>query len=207
MRYVPSGREKGIYIVMSDTYCNRENMPMDRIVFNQTELDAVMGAGQVIALCDNKYVISPSDNTSYISIGEVSAVVGCTAIETLSMGMTFIGFTPVFLEKGKALKPKAAACEVRRISSFASSFKSSFASSFGTSFASSFATSFSSMYEYEYEFRIASSFSGSFGGSFGGSYVTGSFKNVSSFGVGSARAIKKQAVREIAVNGYGLNLI
>lgn len=151
-----------------------------------------------MALCDNTYAISPAENAVYIAIGEVSAVVECSAIEALSMGMSFIGFTPVFSGKKpvkEAIKQYIPAV-TSFVSSFASSFSASFTTSYKSSFTTSFATSFSAMHEFEYEYRT--SFATSF---------SGSFKNVSSFGVGSMRAVKKQVVRKIAVNGYGLDLI
>lgn len=163
---------------------------MDRIVFDQAELDNTITKHSTIALCDNHYDISPSEDTSYVAIGEVSAVVRCSAIEALSMGMVFIGFTPVFSDKKEVKEEKKR--YISAVTSFASSFAGSFSTSFATSFTTSFSTSFSAMHEYEYEF--ATSFSGS-------------FKNVSSFNTGSMRAVKKQVVREVAVNGYGLNLI
>lgn len=175
---------------------------MDRIVFNQAELDKINTQNTTVALCDNTYAISPAENAVYIAIGEVSAVVECSAIEALSMGMSFIGFTPVFSGKKpvkEAIKQYIPAV-TSFVSSFASSFSASFTTSYKSSFTTSFATSFSAMHEFEYEYRT--SFATSFSGSFGSS-----FKNVSSFGVGSMRAVKKQVVRKIAVNGYGLDLI
>lgn len=167
---------------------------MERIVFNQNELDMIGTEAGSVALCDNDYIISPSPDTEYIAIGTVNAVVKCSAVQAISLGLTFIGFDPVF--DGNYEPAPMARKELP--SSFVSSFTSSFKGSFSSSFTTSYTTSFSSMYEYEY--RI---------GSFSGSFKGGSFKLSTSFTVGSMRMTlkKRPVVREISVNGYGLNLI
>ena len=76
---------------------------MDIIVFNQKELDNA-SAARSIALCDNDFNIAPSENTEYTAIGKVNAVVGCSAVRAVALGMTFIGFTPVFDEDLKIQK-------------------------------------------------------------------------------------------------------
>lgn len=174
---------------------------MERIVFNQQELDKIGTDTTAVALCDNDYTISPVPGRTYLAIGTVNAVVKCTAIQAISIGLTFINFTPVF--DGTDFPAPVKRTVVNVPASFASSFSSSFKSSFAASFNTSFTTSFSGMYEYEYEYRTSSFKRGSFSGSFTG----GSMRLSASFATGSMRIRKRMVVREIAVNGYGLNLI
>lgn len=149
---------------------------MNVIVFNQQELDAVPSEVKAVALCDNSFVLPPTPDREYISIGTVSAVVPCCAVGAVRMGLVFTGFIPEFDNSLTA----TVICHDTKVA------PSSFCSSFISSFASSFASSFSSMHEYEYEY--GTSFSASFAGSMPSSF-------------------KKTVIREIAVNGYGLNLI
>lgn len=174
---------------------------MEKIVFNQRELDAAASC-RVIALCDNDYIITPRNDSEYIAIGNVRAVVKCSAIRAISMGMTFIGFNPEFDDCEDY--EEVTVPEVKSFSSFASSFKSSFSTSFKTSFTTSYSTSFTHRHEYEYRTSFNK-------GSFSGSFTGGSFRMKTSFAPGSMGTMiklrKKYVVREISVNGYGLNLI
>lgn len=153
---------------------------MNVIVFNQQELDAIPAEVKSVALCDNSFVLPPTPDREYIAIGTVSAAIPCRAIDAVRLGIVFTGFIPEFDNS----MPVKEACLDTKVAP--SSFCSSFVSSFASSFTSSFFTSFSSMHEYEYEY--GTSFSASFAGSMPSSF-------------------KKTVIREIAVNGYGLNLI
>ena len=103
-------------------------------------------------------------------------------------------------------------CPVRPPSSYSSSFHGSFSMVLATSFSGSFSMMFVTSFSGSFSMRFVTSFSGSFSGSFrrgqsfrlsGGSFLT-SFRT--SF---KARCLvrEKRIVKEISVNGYGLNLI
>lgn len=183
---------------------------MSKIVFEQLQLDELLlhgGAARVI-LCDNDFVIPLCRGVSYGAIGDVRATIGCSGAEAARLGIIFENFSPEFTAK----KPPVYANVPHGIHPavpvnaepgvIPSSFSGSFATSFSGSFSASFSGSFHAMYEYEYE-------SGSFAGSFAGSFSS-SFRVGTSF-VGSAAGImrlrKNYVTKEIAVNGYGLNLI
>lgn len=156
---------------------------MDRIVFNQGELESAVSSGiAVIYLCDNDFILPSAPGISYGAIGTVTASIGMTADLARDNGISFLGFTPVFdpcVHVAHGIRPQ------QTPSSF-SSFSSSFAGSFTGSFPG-----------------IWGSFSSSFTSSFAGSF-TSSF--ASSFS-GSFSLTKRYIIKTIAVNGYGLDLI
>ncbi len=178
---------------------------MEKIVFNQSELNAAIGCRSIM-LCDNDYVIEPCADTEYSAVGAVSAVVKCSPLRAISLGMCFMGFIPQFDDTPEQEKTEREKVP-HKATSFSSSFNSSFVSSLAGSFASSFKTSYKGSFSGSYVYRGGSFVKSSFIGSFAFS----SFRMNSSFVRGSAGVLKrlgkKYAVREIAVNGYGLNLI
>lgn len=178
---------------------------MDKIVFEQLQLDELLLHGAMtVVLCDNDFVIPLYGDVHYSVIGDVHAEIACSRSEAASLGIVFENFSPeftvdeppVYANVPRGIHP--AVPVYAEFASFASSFASSFAASFNTSFITSFAGSFYGMYEYEYE-------SGSFPGSFASSFRTGASFSGSAASV--MRLREKYVVREIAVNGYGLNLI
>lgn len=178
---------------------------MEKIVFNQSELNAAIGCRSIM-LCDNDFVIEPCEDTEYIAVGTVSAVVKCSPLRAITLGMCFTGFIPRFDDTSEQEKTEQEKV-LHKATSFSSSFKSSFAASFAGSFTSSFKTSYKGSFSGSYAYR-----GGSFAkSSFISSFAFSSFRMHSSFVRGSAGVLKrlgkKYAVREIAVNGYGLNLI
>ena len=165
---------------------------MDTIVFCQEELDnaVLQGCGH-IGLCDGKFSLGTQGGIRYTAIGRVNASEFAAAD------------TPVHM-----LMP----CPVRPPSSYSSSFHGSFSMVLATSFSGSFSMMFVTSFSGSFSMRFVTSFSGSFSGSFrrgqsfrlsGGSFLT-SFRT--SF---KARCLvrEKRIVKEISVNGYGLNLI
>lgn len=181
---------------------------MAEIVFDQQGLDAAVASGALsILLCDNTFTIPLCSGVHYCAIGDVEAQADMSPSEAQRYSIEFEGFEPVFAMEDApvyAHVPHGIHPAVPGTGSFASSFATSFVSSFMTSFTTSFSGSFFGMYEYEYEYET-----GSFTSSFASSFST-SFRMSASFG-GSAASLmrirKKYIVREIAVNGYGLNLI
>ncbi|MDO5396468.1 MAG: hypothetical protein Q4G33_00930 [bacterium] len=195
---------------------------MDKIVFEQSQLDELLPNGTMtVVLCDNNFVIPLCRDVRYSAIGDVKAEIACSRAEAGKLGIVFENFSPEFIiDDTLADEPPIYANVPHGIhpavpgntdyglltagASFASSFASSFAISFVSSFASSFSGSFNGsfygMYEYEYEYE-----GGSFPGSFSSSFRAG----MSFFGSSASvmRLREKYVVREIAVNGYGLNLI
>lgn len=191
---------------------------MDKIVFEQSQLDSLLLHGAMtVVLCDNNFVIPLCRDVRYSAIGDVRAEIACSRAEAAGLGIGFENFEPEFAELGlSAEKPPAYANIPHGIhpavpgnaelgltsfmSSFVSSFAASFSGSFSGSFFGSFVSSFYGIYEYEYEYET-----GSFPGSFSSSFRTGaSFSGSAAFVM---RLRESYVVREIAVNGYGLNLI
>lgn len=185
---------------------------MDTIVFCQEELDnaVLQGCGH-IGLCDGKFSLGTQGGIRYTAIGRVNASIPITKEEAHKRSVIFEGFLPEFAAADTPVH-MLMPCPVRPPSSYSSSFHGSFSMAFVTSFSGSFSMMFVTSFSGSFSMRFVTSFSGSFSGSFrrgqpfrlsGGSFLT-SFRT--SF---KARylAREKRIVKEISVNGYGLNLI
>lgn len=196
---------------------------MDTIVFSKDELQkAVENGYKNIALCDGSFELSAAQGVEYTAIGEVTASIPLSERAAQRRGIRFHGFTPSFALKNSPVY-RLIPCPVKPAPQ--RNGASSYGTSYASSYSSSFMTSYFSEWEYEWEYSTsfsASSFSGSFGtrlrSSFQGSF-SGSFRLRSSFisaGSGSAgsssfrlsrRFRRKYIIKEISVNGYGLNMI
>ncbi len=112
----------------------------DAIVFSQQELEkALINNAKSICLCDNCFNLPFSCDMVYYALGEVSAEIAMTFVQSIKNNVTFDGFVPEF--KAAEMPPK--------IKSYTSS-----------------ASSYLYEYEYEYEYRTSMSSSGSGAGSF-----------------------------------------
>ena len=183
---------------------------MDIIVFCQEELDKALLRGcRHICLCDGQFSLAAYGGIRYTAIGSVSASFPAPREEADKLGIVFEGFTPGFAAVKTpvyALMP----CPVRPPSSYSSSFSGSFASSFAASLSGSFGALFITSFSGSFSMRLLTSFSGSFAASLRTSFRTSFRLKAGSF-TGSFKTgylIKRERiVKEISVNGYGLNLI
>lgn len=199
---------------------------MDRIVFNQHQLDEICDDGSIsVVLCDNTFVLPTIGGRKYIALGDVTARIQLSPISAIKLGITFENFEPEFKEADApayanvehGIRPlswhlKRAGMKVGLNSSYPSSMAGSFSSSFATSFKTSFTAFFAGSFMTSFSGSFAGSFAGSFTELFVNSFPT-SFKSPSSFaGSGSfvsafMKRRKNYVVKEFAVNGYGINLI
>lgn len=169
---------------------------MDAIVFNNNELNSAVSAGAVsIALCDNTFVIPMQPGVHYYAIGNVSASIGMAKKDANENMIVFHDFLPEFSDV-------PAYANVMHGIHPRTPVNTSFAASFSTSFAASFSTSFAASFSMLFAASFSTSFAASFSTSFGTSFAT-SFRT--SFAQLHLR--EKYIVKEISVNGYGLNLI
>ena len=182
---------------------------MYKIAFKQMQLDELLRGGtKKIFLCDNDFVIGLCRDVCYRAIGDVRAKIACSEPEAVRLGIVFENFSPEFTPDEPPIYANVphgihpaipgntdlSLIQSSFASSFAASFSGSFVTSFSGSFSSSFVSSFYEMYGYE-SGSYYSSFSSSFRGSFSCSAAS------------IMRLRKNYVVKEIAVNGYGLNLI
>lgn len=128
----------------------------DAIVFSQQELEkALINNAKNICLCDNCFSLPFSCNMVYYALGEVSAEIAMTFVQSIQNNVTFDGFVPEFKAATAPPKPKS-----------------------HTSNAGSY------LYEYEYEYRTSMRSSGSGAGSFVSSYRgSGNVVFVNGYGV------------------------
>lgn len=128
----------------------------DAIVFSQQELEkALINNAKNICLCDNCFSLPFSCDMVYYALGDVSAEIAMTFVESIQNNVTFDGFVPEF-----------------KVANFPSMPKSH-TSNLG-----------SYLYEYEYEYRTSILSSGSGAGSFVSSYKgSGNVMFVNGYGV------------------------
>ena len=159
-------------------------MEFDIVVFTQKELSAAVLHGVLnIALCDNDFILPIKENLRYIAIGNVKAEIPIGKEKALELGMTFEGFTPVFIP-GAFAPLKDEHCKIQGYSSYTSSYTSSYIGSYH-------------YHEYECEYgNFSASYLGSYLSSYSGSYV-------SSYSDPYGHIINPF----ILVNGYGIDLI
>ena len=159
-------------------------MEFDIVVFTQKELSAAVLHGVLnIALCDNDFILPIKENLRYIAIGNVKAEIPIGKEKALELGMTFEGFTPVFIP-GAFAPLKDEHCKIQGYSSYTSSYASSYIGSYH-------------YHEYEFEYgSFSASYLGSYLSSYSGSYV-------SSYSDPYGHIINPF----ILVNGYGIDLI
>ena len=159
-------------------------MEFDIVVFTQKELSAAVLHGVLnIALCDNDFILPIKENLRYIAIGNVKAEIPIGKEKALELGMTFEGFTPVFIP-GAFAPLKDEHCKIQGYSSYTSSYTSSYIGSYH-------------YHEYEFEYgSFSASYLGSYLSSYSGSYV-------SSYSDPYGHIINPF----ILVNGYGIDLI
>ena len=128
----------------------------DAIVFSQQELEkALINNAKNICLCDNCFSLPFSCDMVYYALGEVSAEIAMTFVQSIQNNVTFDGFVPEFKAATAPSKPKSHTSNVG-----------------------------SYMYEYEYEYRTSIPSSGSGAGSFVSSYKgSGNVMFVNGYGV------------------------
>ncbi len=181
---------------------------MDIVVFNQSELDEAIASGETsILLCDNDFNIPLKPDICYRAVGSVRAVINTARSVAEGRGIVFHDFSPEYTQaEAPAYAHVPHGIHPAIPARLTGSYGGSFSSSYGGSYSGSYTGSFSGMYEYEYEF--GGSYGGSFSSSYGGSF-SGSFS--SSFGTSSCGAVKrlgkKYKIKEISINGYGIELI
>lgn len=185
---------------------------MDTIVFCQEELDnaVLQGCGH-IGLCDGKFSLGTQGGIRYTAIGRVNASIPITKEEAHKRSVIFEGFLPEFAAADTPVR-MLMPCPVRPPSSYSSSFHGSFSMVLATSFSGSFSMMFVTSFSGSFSMRFVTSFSGSFSGSFrrGQSFRLSGSSFLTSFRTSfKARYLvrEKRIVKEISVNGYGLNLI
>lgn len=130
----------------------------DAIVFSQQELEkALINNAKNICLCDNCFSLPFSCDMVYYALGDVSAQIAMTFVESIQNNVTFDGFVPEFKAANAPSMPKSHTSNL---------------------------DSYLYEYEYEYEYRTSIPSSGSGGGSFVSSYRgSGSVLFVNGYGV------------------------
>lgn len=181
--------------------------PIDRIVFNQQQLDEICGEENIsVILCDNEFKLPQTGRRRYIAIGDVKAKIQLSPSAASQCSIVFDNFVPEYGEKNPpiyanvehGIRPlsvylKKTGINTGSYSSYVGSSVSSFTSFFAASFIGSFMTSFS----------------GSFAVNFTGSFVgkSSSYAGSSAFQGTFFRKRRDYIIKEFAVNGYGINLI
>jgi hypothetical protein len=170
------------------------------IAFTQEELDRAIGMGfKSIGLCDNTFSVPRSEDITYIKIGDVT-------------------INEAAPNDDKEVKSGGNACLCRNIKgSFSSSYASSYHMSYRTSYTTSYNTSYSTSYSTSFRsgFSLVTSYKTSFSTKFLTSFASSFAQRFALGGSFSGRGnaarcrlkLKRHEIKEISVNGYGINLI
>lgn len=111
-------------------------MDIDVIVFNQTELDNAVSAGnKSICLCDGVFLLPSESDITYTKIGDVTVIPSVTPASVSSYASSYVtSYVTSYITSYITSYKYEYEYEYTSSGSFVSSFLTSYTTSFGTSF-------------------------------------------------------------------------